>query len=73
MLIVIESTNLPVIWAKVEMAWILVQFFRVVMEENIECVLVTQMDNFFVLLKYWNNDFFKAEIPHSCQIHQQDS
>ena len=42
-------------------------------EKNIECILVTHMDNFFVLLKYWDNYFFKAKSPHSCQIHQQDS
>ena len=68
-----ESARLPVIWTKVEMARILVQFLRIVMEENIECVLVTHMDNFFVLFKYRKSGFFKAESPHSCQIHQQDS
>ena len=67
------SVHLPVIWTKIEMARKLVQFLRMVMEKNIECILVTHMDNFFVLLKYWNYDFFKAKSPHSRQIHQQDS
>ena len=67
------SAHLPVIWTKVEMARIFVQFLRVVMEEDIECILVTHVYNCFVLLKYWDNYFFKAKSPHSCQIHQQDS